>query len=108
MLLPLSLWDEDSKKCEVKNNVFTNQKKKIGFFPVKPFFLHIPDFCNLFLCNGCKHSFIFKVILVQVNPGEAFTIRREDGQFQCITGKVDTFILIFSESESGLIKGNLW
>uniref|UniRef100_A0A8C0B069 Fibronectin type-III domain-containing protein 3A n=1 Tax=Buteo japonicus TaxID=224669 RepID=A0A8C0B069_9AVES len=27
-----------------------------------------------------------KVILVQVNPGEAFTIRREDGQFQCITG----------------------
>jgi hypothetical protein len=29
----------------------------------------------------------FKVILVQVNPGEAFTIRREDGQFQCITGK---------------------
>uniref|UniRef100_A0A7N8XX76 Fibronectin type-III domain-containing protein 3A n=1 Tax=Mastacembelus armatus TaxID=205130 RepID=A0A7N8XX76_9TELE len=26
------------------------------------------------------------VILVQVNPGEAFTIRREDGQFQCITG----------------------
>lgn len=28
-----------------------------------------------------------QVILVQVNPGEAFTIRREDGQFQCITGK---------------------
>uniref|UniRef100_A0A8K9UN64 Fibronectin type III domain containing 3A n=1 Tax=Oncorhynchus mykiss TaxID=8022 RepID=A0A8K9UN64_ONCMY len=27
-----------------------------------------------------------RVILVQVNPGEAFTIRREDGQFQCITG----------------------
>uniref|UniRef100_A0A8D0GD54 Fibronectin type III domain containing 3A n=1 Tax=Sphenodon punctatus TaxID=8508 RepID=A0A8D0GD54_SPHPU len=26
------------------------------------------------------------VILVQVNPGEAFTIRREDGQLQCITG----------------------
>uniref|UniRef100_A0A8C3G709 Fibronectin type-III domain-containing protein 3A n=1 Tax=Cyclopterus lumpus TaxID=8103 RepID=A0A8C3G709_CYCLU len=26
------------------------------------------------------------VILVQVNPGESFTIRREDGQFQCITG----------------------
>lgn len=24
---------------------------------------------------------------MQVNPGEAFTIRREDGQFQCITGK---------------------
>uniref|UniRef100_A0A8C5TVB1 Fibronectin type-III domain-containing protein 3A n=1 Tax=Malurus cyaneus samueli TaxID=2593467 RepID=A0A8C5TVB1_9PASS len=43
-------------------------------------------FCNIFLCNGCKHFFIFKVILVQVNPGEAFTIRREDGQFQCITG----------------------
>ncbi|KAI9548001.1 hypothetical protein NQZ68_013019 [Dissostichus eleginoides] len=28
-----------------------------------------------------------EVILVQVNPGEAFTIRREDGQFQCITDK---------------------
>ncbi|CAK6957957.1 fibronectin type-III domain-containing protein 3A isoform X1 [Scomber scombrus] len=27
-----------------------------------------------------------QVILVQVNPGEAFTIRREDGQYQCITG----------------------
>ncbi|XP_061683033.1 fibronectin type-III domain-containing protein 3A isoform X2 [Syngnathoides biaculeatus] len=27
-----------------------------------------------------------QVILVQVNPGEAFTIRREDGQFQYITG----------------------
>ncbi|KAI3354066.1 hypothetical protein L3Q82_018624 [Scortum barcoo] len=29
---------------------------------------------------------VVKVILVQVNPGEAFTIRRDDGQFQCITG----------------------
>ncbi|XP_038658557.1 fibronectin type-III domain-containing protein 3A isoform X6 [Scyliorhinus canicula] len=27
-----------------------------------------------------------QVILVQVNPGETFTIRREDGQLQCITG----------------------
>ncbi|KAL4647725.1 fibronectin type-III domain-containing protein 3A isoform X1 [Arapaima gigas] len=27
-----------------------------------------------------------EVILVQVNPGEAFTIQREDGQCQCITG----------------------
>ncbi|XP_073780334.1 fibronectin type-III domain-containing protein 3A isoform X3 [Danio rerio] len=27
-----------------------------------------------------------QVILVQVNPGEAFTIQRDDGQFQCITG----------------------
>uniref|UniRef100_H2ZWU8 Fibronectin type-III domain-containing protein 3A n=1 Tax=Latimeria chalumnae TaxID=7897 RepID=H2ZWU8_LATCH len=27
-----------------------------------------------------------QVIFVQVNPGEAFTIRREDGQFHCITG----------------------
>lgn len=27
-----------------------------------------------------------QVILVQVNPGEAFTIRREDGQIQCIAG----------------------
>ncbi|XP_075892852.1 fibronectin type-III domain-containing protein 3A isoform X2 [Nelusetta ayraudi] len=27
-----------------------------------------------------------QVILVQVNPGEALTIRREDGQIQCITG----------------------
>ncbi|CAL9683829.1 unnamed protein product [Knipowitschia caucasica] len=27
-----------------------------------------------------------QVILVQVNPGESFTIRREDGQFQCIPG----------------------
>lgn len=38
-----------------------------------------------------KYNSIFfcslQVILVQVNPGEAFTIRREDGQFQCITGE---------------------
>lgn len=39
---------------------------------------------------------------MQVNPGEAFTIRREDGQFQCITGKDDNFFLfIFPESASG-------
>uniref|UniRef100_A0A8C1MVH4 Fibronectin type-III domain-containing protein 3A n=1 Tax=Cyprinus carpio TaxID=7962 RepID=A0A8C1MVH4_CYPCA len=31
-----------------------------------------------------------QVILVQVNPGESFTIQRDDGQFQCITG---TFLL---------------
>lgn len=30
---------------------------------------------------------------MQVNPGEAFTIQREDGQFQYITGK-KTVILI--------------
>uniref|UniRef100_A0A8C9V8W8 Fibronectin type III domain containing 3A n=1 Tax=Scleropages formosus TaxID=113540 RepID=A0A8C9V8W8_SCLFO len=35
----------------------------------------------------CTSSFMsFQVILVQVNPGEAFTIQREDGQCQCITG----------------------
>uniref|UniRef100_A0A673WB75 Fibronectin type-III domain-containing protein 3A n=1 Tax=Salmo trutta TaxID=8032 RepID=A0A673WB75_SALTR len=34
----------------------------------------------------CLMCFSPQVILVQVNPGEAFTIRREDGQFQCITG----------------------
>lgn len=34
-----------------------------------------------------------QVILVQVNPGEAFTIRREDGQFQCITGKKVVLLL---------------
>lgn len=37
----------------------------------------------MILINTSLH---FKVILVQVNPGEAFTIRREDGQYQCITG----------------------
>lgn len=78
------------------------EKKKSVVFPSKTFFLHIPHFCNIFLCNGCEHSFIFKVILVQVNPGEAFTIRREDGQFQCITGKMDNlFFLIFPDSEPG-------
>lgn len=32
---------------------------------------------------------------MQVNPGEAFTIQREDGQFQCITGKIilDDFLM---------------
>ncbi|KAJ8348547.1 hypothetical protein SKAU_G00271360 [Synaphobranchus kaupii] len=35
----------------------------------------------------CEMKLIHQtVILVQVNPGEAFTIRRDDGQIQCITG----------------------
>ncbi|XP_020920984.1 fibronectin type-III domain-containing protein 3A isoform X1 [Sus scrofa] len=38
------------------------------------------------LCSLTDTEFKKEVILVQVNPGEAFTIRREDGQFQCITG----------------------
>lgn len=29
----------------------------------------------------------FQVILVQVNPGETFTIRTDDGHIQCIQGK---------------------
>lgn len=29
----------------------------------------------------------WQVILVQVNPGETFTIRGEDGTIQCIQGK---------------------
>lgn len=68
------------------------------------FFLHVLGFCNIFLCNGCEHSFIFKVILVQVNPGEAFTIRREDGQFQCITGK--TYIIYIYNISTFYIKIN--
>lgn len=45
--------------------------------------------CYLFikLIYFCLSSCFLQVILVQVNPGEAFTIRREDGQFQYITGK---------------------
>ncbi|CAL9686893.1 unnamed protein product [Knipowitschia caucasica] len=31
-----------------------------------------------------------QVILVQVNPGETFTIRAEDGSLQCIQGGVFT------------------
>lgn len=82
-------------------------RKKNVFFPVKLTFCTYQTSVT-YSCVMVVNTFIFKVILVQVNPGEAFTIRREDGQFQCITGKVDTFILIFSESESGLMKGNLW
>lgn len=44
----------------------------------------------------------FKVILVQVNPGEAFTIRREDGQFQCITGKKDNLLLFAAKTKNVL------
>nr|XP_043887894.1 fibronectin type-III domain-containing protein 3A [Solea senegalensis] len=42
----------------------------------------VPAECRFY--DGDFHK--SEVILVQVNPGEAFTIRREDGQFQCITG----------------------
>lgn len=47
-----------------------------------------------------------QVILVQVNPGEALTIRREDGQIHCITGKksVISYIYISSRFECGLYK----
>lgn len=47
-----------------------------------------------------------QVILVQVNPGEAFTIRREDGQFQCITGK--TAILFFLNVHVYLFSLSCW
>lgn len=33
-----------------------------------------------------NETFPSQVILVQVNPGETFTIRREDGTLQCIQG----------------------
>ncbi|KAJ7413801.1 fibronectin type III domain containing 3A [Pitangus sulphuratus] len=41
-----------------------------------------------YLKGGCSQVGVdfSQVILVQVNPGETFTIRREDGQYQCITG----------------------
>ncbi|KAF7218770.1 transcript variant X1 [Nothobranchius furzeri] len=42
----------------------------------------LPEECRLYDSEFYKSE----VILVQVNPGEAFTIRREDGQYQCITG----------------------
>ncbi|KAJ4935921.1 hypothetical protein JOQ06_017447 [Pogonophryne albipinna] len=42
-----------------------------------------------------------QVILVQVNPGEAFTIRREDGQFQCITASQHQLILALPERRGG-------
>ncbi|XP_026119044.1 fibronectin type-III domain-containing protein 3a isoform X1 [Carassius auratus] len=35
---------------------------------------------------NCDFHHKSEVILVQVNPGEAFTIQRDDGQIQCITG----------------------
>lgn len=49
--------------------------------------------CNV--CVKCNQgTFVCpQVILVQVNPGEAFTIRREDGQFQCITGESPVLLL---------------
>ncbi|XP_061575736.1 fibronectin type-III domain-containing protein 3A isoform X1 [Cololabis saira] len=42
----------------------------------------LPEECRFYDSDFHKSE----VILVQVNPGEAFTIRREDGQFQCIPG----------------------
>lgn len=36
-----------------------------------------------------------QVILVQVNPGETFTITTEDGHIQCIQGKLQYRIQIF-------------
>lgn len=35
---------------------------------------------HLFVC-------LFQMVLVQVNPGETFTVRTDDGQIQCITGE---------------------
>ncbi|MEE6526148.1 hypothetical protein FKM82_026597, partial [Ascaphus truei] len=36
--------------------------------------------------NSSKKPLFLQVILVQVNPGETFTIRTEDGHIQCIQG----------------------
>ncbi|XP_030007766.1 fibronectin type-III domain-containing protein 3A isoform X1 [Sphaeramia orbicularis] len=44
--------------------------------------ISVPGECTFYDSDFHKSE----VILVQVNPGESFTIRREDGQFQCITG----------------------
>ena len=46
-----------------------------------------------------------QVILVQVNPGEAFTIRREDGQFQCITGKTLQIVVLLLVLSYRWVKG---
>lgn len=42
-------------------------------------------------CNPSDRTvclcFVLQMVLVQVNPGETFTVRTDDGQIQCITGK---------------------
>uniref|UniRef100_A0A8K9UR01 Fibronectin type-III domain-containing protein 3A n=1 Tax=Oncorhynchus mykiss TaxID=8022 RepID=A0A8K9UR01_ONCMY len=69
----------------------------IGQIQVVPHRLRSYAFFSIFVLCPSEHlgdviiqvfdvCFSPQVILVQVNPGEAFTIRREDGQFQCITG----------------------
>lgn len=49
-------------------------------------------------CALSKHlrtmSLFWQVIFVQVNPGETFTIRGEDGTLQCIQGKAAFFQFI--------------
>ena len=41
-----------------------------------------------------------QVILVQVNPGETFTIRREDGTLQCIQGLPTSLSVPLQEREA--------
>lgn len=38
---------------------------------------------------------------MQVNPGEALTIRREDGQIHCITGKKSVISYVYSLGLNG-------
>jgi len=59
--------------------------------------------------------FFLQVILVQVNPGETFTIRTEDGALQCIQGLSNedlfssSFLLLFkSVNESRCINSSFW
>lgn len=48
--------------------------------------LHLSELRYL-TCSHRVLCVLVQVILVQVNPGETFTIRAEDGSLQCIQGK---------------------
>lgn len=46
---------------------------------------------------------LVQVILVQVNPGETFTIRAEDGSLQCIQGQsLDSLLYYITTLTCGL------
>lgn len=73
--------------CEGSANEALQMRFTVAFvYLTSQFYKKAECVSALFL--SCPHlSCSLQVILVQVNPGEAFTIQRDDGQFQCITGK---------------------
>lgn len=73
-------------------SVIAKEKCLIHVFPLKLWIFLSQSLIDSFFVVVFFYVFV-QVILVQVNPGETFTIRAEDGSLQCIQGQSSTILL---------------